>query len=427
MQQEKSKVSTEWKAGWSLVAASAIGMSFFSITIGSLGLFMEPLTKEFGWSRAFISSGPGIATVITAVLSPFIGIIIDRFGTRRLVLIGLGLTIAAIAAFGMASGAGWQWLALWVVYGAVSSSIKSTSWTAAVVGVFEKSRGLALGLVYSGMALSGIIAPPLANWLITELGWRAAYVWMALGWGGFALLLAIFFFFDVHDRAARKRKAEGVGDGAPVILDLPGLTIPQAWRSPALWRIAVSLLVIMMLTNGLALHLFPILTGAGVSRANAAWLLSLGGVAGVAGKLLTGYLLDRFRPNWIGGITLGMAAFAFALLMDGARSPATIVFALIVNGYAAGTKVQIAGLLTATYAGMKNFGTIYGVMGGLIALAGGVGPMLAGLIYGLGGNYGPFLAMGTIGCLLCGLLIVTLPRYPDWEAERQAEPVPRPA
>jgi MFS family permease len=415
----------EWRSGWTLVMASAIGMSFYSVMIGSLGLFMEPLSNEFGWSRALLSSGPGIATAVTALLSPFFGFAIDRLGTRRLVLPGLVLTICTIASFALLGGAAWQWLGLWVIYGTISTSLKSTAWTAAVLGVFKKSRGLALGLAMSGMALTGVLVPPIGNWLITEFGWRAAYVWLALGWGGAAFILCLLFFRDVHDREASRLAKAGISKAeAPATVDLPGLTLQQAWRSTVLWRLGTSILLVMLLTNGLAIHLFPILTGAGVTRTNAAWLASLGGVAGIAGKLITGALLDRFPPNWIGGITLGVTAMAFALLMDGVRSPALIVVALIVNGYAAGTKVQIAGLLTASYAGMKNFGAIYGVMGGLIALAGGVGPMLAGLVYDQTGSYGPFLAAGAVGCAVCGVLIATLPRYPSWQASEPPPPVP---
>jgi predicted MFS family arabinose efflux permease len=176
----------------------------------------------------------------------------------------------------------------------------------------------------------------------------------------------------------------------------------------------------MVLTIGLAIHLFPILTEAGVSRATAAWLTGLSGIAGIVGKLVTGVLLDRFRPNWVGGITLGAAALAFALLIDGIRSPTLIVVALLVNGYAAGTKTHITGFLTASYAGMKNFGAIYGVMSSLMALASGMGPLLAGMIYDYSGGYRLFLLAGTVGCALGGLLIISMPAYPNWERQEKA-------
>ncbi len=72
------------------------------------------------------------------------------------------------------------------------------------------------------------------------------------------------------------------------------------------------------------------------------------------------------------------------------------------------------GFPTAGYAGMKNFGAIYGVMSSLMALAAGMGPMLAGLVYDVSGDYRWFLVAGTVGCALGGLLIVSMPPYPDW-------------
>jgi predicted MFS family arabinose efflux permease len=169
------------------------------------------------------------------------------------------------------------------------------------------------------------------------------------------------------------------------------------------------------MTMGLTVHLFPILTEAGVSRGSAAWMVSLAGVAGIAGKLVTGWLLDRFRPNWVGGATLAAAALAFLLLMEGITSPALIVVAMLVNGYAGGSKTQITGFLTASYGGMKNFGKIYGVMAALMAAAAGVGPLLAGLIYDSVGGYGPFLGLGAAGCILGGILMMTMPAYPAWQ------------
>ena len=412
MDRGTSLAKQEWSVGWTLVLAASLGFSFFSILIAAVGLFMGPLGDEFGWSRTLLSAGPSIATTTTAVLGPFLGAIVDRFGTRRVVLPGLLLTIAAISAFSLANGSETQWLVLWAVFGFVSVSIKSTPWTAAVVSMFEKSRGLALGLTLAGTAVAQAIVPPLANWLIASFGWRAAFVWLALGWGGVTFIACLLFFRGRHERLSAQKGAAAAA--AAAARALPGLTIAQAWRNSVLWRIAISNFIVMVLTMGLLVHLFPILTEAGVSRTTAAWLTGLSGLAGIAGKLVTGVLLDRFRPNWVGGLTLAAAALAFALLMDGVRSPTLILFALLVNGYTAGTKTHITGYLTASYGGMRNFGAIYGVMSSLMALASGVGPLLAGRIYDTMGGYEPFLLAGAIGTAIGGLIIVTLPPYPEF-------------
>ena len=403
-----------------LVVAASMGFSFFSIMLAASGLFMEPLMREFGWSRTLLSSGPSIATTTTAILSPFFGILIDRYGSRRLVLPGLVVTMLSVAAFSRTNGSPVQWMLLWAVFGIAAVTIKSTAWTAAVLGVFNRSRGLALGLTLSGTAVAQAVVPPLGNWLIGAFGWRGAYIWLAFGWGGATLLLCLLFFFDARDRAAARRPT--AEDSTKVATDLPGLTPKQALRSSALWRVGISNFVVMVMTIGLTIHLFPILTEAGVSRAHAAWLTSLAGIAGIAGKLVTGVLLDRFRPNLIGGLTLGVAALVFLFLMDGIRSPVLIITAMLVNGYAFGTKTQITGFLTASYGGMKHFGVIYGVMATLMAFASGLGPMVAGVIYDRMGGYGPFLLAGAVGCALSGVLMITLPAYPDWQRTAR-EPV----
>ena len=405
----------EWKSSWTLVLAASMGFSFFSIMLAATGLFMEPLTREFGWSRTLLSSGPSIAVTITAVLSPFFGVLLDRYGSRRLVLPGLILTMLSIAAFSLADGSQVQWLVLWSVFGIAAVSIKSTAWTAAVLGVFERSRGLALGLTLSGTALAQATVPPLGNWLIGAFGWRGAFVWLAIGWGGITFLLCLLFFFDARDRSKAKSAVAQSVDEA----NLTGLTPKQALRDSALWRVGISNFVVMLMTIGLSIHLFPILTEAGVSRASAAWLTSLTGIAGFAGKIATGALLDRFRPNLIGGVTLGVTAVVFLLLMKDVRTPALIIVAMLVNGYAFGTKTQITGFLTASYGGMKHFGVIYGVMAALMALASGLGPMVAGFTYDHMGGYGPFLLAGAIACALSGVLMITLPAYPIWQRAAQ--------
>ncbi|GLK46838.1 MULTISPECIES: MFS transporter [Novosphingobium] len=406
----------EWKRGWPVVVAAMAGFSFFSVLISATGLFIEPLERAFGWDRATLSMGPAIATAVTALLSPFYGALIDRFGSRRLGLPGVVVTMAGTCMFAFASGSKLQWVVMWIAFGLILTSIKSTIWTTAVAGTFDKGRGLALGLAVTGPAIAQTLVPPLGNFLIESFGWRAAYVWFGLGWGGVTLLVCWLFLRDAHDR---RPKADGA-----VRAVLPGLHKREALRSRALLQVAVSSFVVMAMTIGLGIHLFPILTEAGVARSEAAWLLSLGGIAGIVGKLVTGALLDRFRPNWTGSLTMGVTAVTFVVLIRFLDSMPALIAALVINGYAAGSKTQITAFLTAGYAGMRNFGMIYGVMSALVALASGLGPWIAGKVYDTSGGYEPFLWAGAVGCVLGGGLLLALPPMPKWdqaEAESSLE------
>ncbi len=417
----KARARAEWRQYWPLVIAASLAFSFTSVMTPAAGLFMEPLGKEFGWSRTLLSSGMSITAVSTFFLSPFGGLLIDRIGTRRLALPGLALLALTIASLSMLNGSVVMWFTIWTVYAAAALATKSTVWTAAVASAFDAGRGLAMGLVLSGSAIAQGIVPPLTNWLIETQGWRMAFVWLGLGWGALALALCWFWLFDGYDASRKARAASGEApSGKSLMSDAPGLTVEQAWRSTTLWRIAISTFLIMVVTIALVVHQIPILQSIGVDRTLAATYAGIAGLFGVAGKLVTGWLLDRYAARWVGGLTLGATSLTFILLLLPDSSMAIIIAAMLINGYAAGTKLQIAGYLTSAYCGMKNFGLIFGTMASLIAAGSGLGPLMAGFLFDIYGNYDVYLWIGVVGTLISAWLIFGLPGYPDWVKDEDA-------
>ena len=418
----QARARAEWRQYWPLVIASSLAFSFTSVMTAAAGLFMEPLGKEFGWSRTLLSSSLSISAVTTFFLSPFFGLLIDRIGTRKLALPGLALMALTIASLSLLNGSVLLWFVIWTVYAAAALATKSTVWTASVASAFDAGRGLAMGLVLSGSALAQGITPPLTNFLINEFGWRMAFVWLGLGWGSLALLLCIFWLFDGYDASRKARAANPDASAAKSLLsDSPGLSVNEALRSVALWRIAISTFVIMVVTIALVVHQIPILQSIGVERTTAATYAGIAGLFGVAGKLVTGWLLDRYAARWVGGLTLAATSLTFILLLLPDRSWAIIFVAMLINGYAAGTKLQIAGYLTSAYGGMKNFGLIFGTMASLIAAGSGLGPLLAGFIFDTYGGYDPYLWFGIVGTLLSAWLIFGLGPYPEWHRREQGQ------
>jgi predicted MFS family arabinose efflux permease len=261
-----------------------------------------------------------------------------------------------------------------------------------------------------------VIVPPLGEYLISTQGWRAAYVWLGLGWGAVALILCLIWFRDGYYRGQQQRKADAAaGKPEAPILDVPGLSVREAWRDPALVRISLSTFLVMIVTIGVMVHQIPILIDLGTSRAAAAAYASIGGLAGIAGKIFTGWLLDRYPARWVGGITILAGAITFVLLLLAGQTAAVVITAMAINGYTAGAKLGIVGYLTAAYAGMRNFGTIFGVMASLIAGGSGLGPLVAGMIFDSYGNYIPFLWFGIVGTVISALLLFGLGPYPEWK------------
>ncbi len=414
MSPSSGAANQEWKVYWPLVAVSCLGLSYQSVITFAFGLFIEPLTGEFGWSRSQVSVGLSIAALMSIPMSPLLGAAIDRWGARALALPGIILTAISIMAFAAANGSTYQWLGLWLFYAVIGVGINSTVWTAAVSSVFNQARGLALGLTLSGVALAQMLAPPLAQWLIDSFSWRFAFFGLALGWGIPVFVLCYLFLYDGH--TLQKRQSNSHPTSGPAPLPLNGLSIPQAVRSMVLLRIALATLIMMVLTVAVIVHQVPILTEAGIDRQRAAMLASLTGLAGLVGKLLTGYLMDRMDAGLVCCLSMGMAAVAFVMLLLPGNSLPVIVLAMVILGYSSGCKFQICAYQTSRYAGMKNFGKIFGVMASLVGIGAGLGPFLAGLVYDLHGSYEPLLMAGIPLSLFVGALLFRLGPVPDWSA-----------
>jgi MFS family permease len=419
MQQAQTAAAGEWRKHWPLVFAAMAGFSLHPIPTYAIGIFIEPLTQAFGWSRTQITAGMTITAATMVLLSPFVGAVIDRWGTRRLAISGTILTALSIASFGLANGSAFQWLALWTGFALVSLASKQTVWTAAVSSMFLAGRGLALAVTLSGVAIAQILVPPISYWLIESYGWRVGFILLGLVWGAIVLVPVLLFLFDAHDRH-RSLAAANPQTAPPAALT--GLSTQEALRSVILWRISAATLITMLLGIGVIVHLVPILTEAGVPRQNAAFMASLAGAAGIGGKLITGWLMDRRDASIIGSVTLAVAGIGFLLLLEPFRTPALTLLAMAIIGYSTGAKLQIAAYLTSRYGGMRNFGKIFGVVSSLVAVGSGLGPILASAIRDNTGSYTPMLLVGIAGSIVSGLLIFRLGSYPDWATSAEIPP-----
>jgi len=403
----------EWRAYWPIVMACLAGISLPIIPYYTLGLFLTPLSQEFGWSRTLITAGGSMAAMLSVPVSPFLGAAIDKWGARKFIVFGLLLTGLSVASFGLANGSQVQWMGLWLIYAIVALSLKYTVWTSAIVHAFREGRSLALSVILCGPAIGTALAPPLAQILIDTYGWRTAYFSLGIGWMIPAWLLAFFFIRDVRHRQDTIRASAGPS-ASNMNAGLPGLSVPEALRSLVLWRVALATLITLLMSSVLIIHKVPILELAGVSRQNAALLASLSGIAALVGTLTTGWLMERFHPALIGAITNFIMAAALIPLLEPFRTPLTIVISMLFVGFAGGTKIQVCSFLTAAYGGVRNFGKIYGVMSAIVAFTGAIGGVFGGIVYDLTGSYTSLILFGIPVTAVSGLLLLGLGPVPDW-------------
>ena len=414
---EHRSAREEWRSHWPVVLSAMVGMSFYTVVTYSFGTFIQPIEDSFGWNRADISLGLTIFAGIATLGGPFVGALLDKVGTRLMAILGTIAASAAFAGFSLATGTLTQWYLLWVIYGITALFIKSTIWSAGISSIFTTSRGLALAAVLSGSAVGQTLAPIIANQLIAAEGWRAAYVWIGFGWGGLALVLLVLFYRGAHETSARTAVATRI----PAAI-LPGLTVREGMRDARIVRICIANVVMSIVGSGMSVHLVPLITDTGLTRATAVEIAASAGIAGLVGKFLTGWLLDRVQGSLIPFFSYAIAALGHFLLLNLFGSVSALTAGAMILGYASGAGLQVSTYLVSRYAGMRAFGALFGTIASAMMLGAAVGPVLAGAIHDATGSYDALLMTAIPVMLLSALLFVGLGAYPEFTAPAPLEP-----
>lgn len=392
----------EWRQHWTLPLAASLGNSTTVLHIYSLGSFMVPLQAAFGWGRAEISVGTTVAAGVAVVSGPAVGFLMDRWGPRVIGLLGVAIMCAVYALLGSASGTIANWLALWCLIGFGTSWVQATIWTSAVASRFDASRGLAIAVTISGSGLAAAVLPALATWMIASFGWRTGFAALALVWAIVVLPFVFMFFRGAQD----SRPVPVAGEPDPRDA-LAGLTMGEALRSPSFYKLAVAGMVFTIPVIGLLVHFVPVLQDRGLSALSAAGIAGLAGISSIAGRLGTGILLDRFRPERVAMIVFLLPIAAGFLLLLGS-GPLALSAAAIIIGFSLGSELDVIIYLASRHFGLKNFGAVFSTM--LIGLGVGsaLGPVSAGAVFDHFGSYTNFILLifplVALGSLLLGSL-----------------------
>jgi len=400
--------AAEWKYHWTVVLAACAGMAVATIISYSCSLFIDPLQKEFGWSRAQIMSGNSIAASVATVCAPFIGILVDRFGPRRIGIAAVITICCTIALFSLSGPSIWQWRLLWLPFTVGIVMVQPSVWTAAVTSLFSAGRGLALALTLCGSSLSSIVVPKLTYYLIENYGWRLAWVGLGTIWLIVALPIVWLFFTSSRDKertATRLDKPKERGPHASIWRS--GIL---TWRFPQLLFAGVCIAVVVVT---LAISLVPVLTANGINRSNAASVAGLVGVTAILGRLSVGALLDRMDGRVIAAGCVMLPILGVLMLIEFPGSILAASIAVLIIGLSLGAELDIVAYLTSRYFGREHFGFLFGTIAGFLGLATGNGPVALNAVYDATGSYIPALWAALPLCAISALLFLLLGPYPE--------------
>ena len=383
--------------GWRVVLASAVGVFFASLVVVTFPVFLKPWAAEFAWSRREVSVAFGIAAACAGLSAAPLGHLLDRFGARRIVVPCLFLYGVLFASLGRLSPPLWHLYAWFAALGVVAVGTSPVAYARAVSTWFSTRRGLALAIVVTGGALGGVLLPVATEALIRQVGWRATCV----VFGSMVALIGT----PLAMRFVRERPASAESSAA-----LDGATVGEGLRARVFWLLALVQLLGTMVQNGVLVHLSALLTDRGVPPERAALALSAMAAASVAGRMVTGLVIDRaFAPRVLLAV-LALAA-AGAWLLSGASSFGVAVAAAVLVGFGTGGEADIIPYLLSRYFGLRSFSALFGLVWLANAIGGALGPVLMGRAFDTAGSYEAMLLRLSIAVLVAAGLSLALPRY----------------
>jgi MFS family permease len=389
---------SEFRQGWPLLLASTLGSmsSLSSVVFYSLGLFIAPLQAEFDWNRTDITSSFFYTTISLALISPLLGSLIDRVGVRLLALVSMPAMAAVFLKLSQFQGTLTEFHFLYALIAVAGAGTTPISYTRAVNGAFDRRRGLALGITQAGIALAAIVLPLLLVTVISMHGWRFGFTLLAV----LTVVPWPFVLVGLKKKSLRSWRAS-----AP----LEGMLVREAIRTGIFWLFALSFSAIAAAVSALVVHLVPLLHDAGLPAGAAARAASLIGIGVLFGRILGGFLMDRFFAPRVATVTFLVAALGCLMLLVGGSGAATLAAALM--GLALGAEADMIAYITARYFGLKRYGVLYAIVYSLFLLGAATGPMLAAMSYDKTRSYTVAL-WGVLIILVVGsTAIARLPRF----------------
>src|SRR6266850_7090628 len=284
---------------WVVVGTVWVTLAIASGLYFSFPVFFVALLDEFGWSRGATAAAFSISSVAQGLLSPVVGILVDRLGPRRIMLGGAGLLGVACV---LASRIGSLW-SLYLVVGVLAATgLCAVSWVPSgtlIARWFTERRGSMLGLAFSGMGAGVLVMGPLAQWLITGYGWRAAYV--VLGVGTLVVLVPLVWL-GVREAPVVVESARGEPEPAVVPARR---AVGDALRKGAFWALFFAYLCTPLAVFSVVTHSVAFAVDHGFPRLFVAGIFGLTGLLSVVGRIAFGVAADRIGRELSATISYG--------------------------------------------------------------------------------------------------------------------------
>jgi len=414
--------------GWLIVGIAFVTMAIGVTARTAFSLLLPPLIDEFGWDRGVAAGAFSFGFLVSALLSPIAGRIMDARGPRVVIETGALLLAAGLLLAPLTERPWHLYVTLGVLVGGGANLMTYTTHSQFLPNWFLRRRGLAISVAFSGVGVGAIILLPWLQSIIDTQGWRASCWTMGV--------LTMFVVGPLN--LFVRKKPEDIGllpDGGSPIASVVGTRgtniVDPAWASiewtlaravctNRFWWIVLGYFCALIAWYAVQVHQTQYLMEIGFRPLTAAWALGFVSVVGIPGQICLGALSDRIGREWVW--TAGCAGFAicYAALIELEHSPSHALLYLMVvsQGFLGYALTSVMGPIVAEIFDGPHFGSIFGTI--TVALIGGgaAGPWMTGLIHDMTGSYKLAFAVAIACCAISAAAI--------WmAAPRKVRPVPR--
>jgi len=397
--------------GWIVVAGVFFMVAASCGSIYSFGVFFVPILKEFGWSRSVVSGIVFCFGIAYAITIPLIGIAADRFGYKWISILTMGMMGAGFILGSFASSIWQMYLFIGLLPG-IGACAAIPLPISLISHWFVKRQGLALGISSAGIGVGAAIMPLLIAYIETQAGWRMAM--LTLGTLILLTYIPIALFVMKLPQKGYVEAYEGltqVQTQKVTINRKPDTTLFQALKTKYFWSLFIIFGFTILCLGLILTHLVPYARDTGISPLTAASLLTIVGFFSIAGRLAAGFISDRCGAPKV---------LFWALLLQGIMMlwipridslGLFYTFALFF-GVAYGANLVMIPTLTANIFGVKSMGAIYGSLSVADGIGFAFGPLLAGYLFDLSGNYNSAFIFSAAGLFFALALTFVFRRNP---------------
>jgi len=397
--QHPSEVTT---SGILTTLGSTVGLALGPSVIAVLTIspYIGPIEKEFGWSRVQVSLAFTIVAYMIVLMSPLQGVLVDRFGPRRVVLASIPLFSASLAALYFTPKNLLVYYVLWGLVPVAAIGLWPLGYLQAVSRWFDRKLGLALGVANAGIGLGSLLVPIIIGPVLLQYGWRHALLVLAV------LVLVVSWpvvFFCLREPTAAEMLERLRGAKKAF-----GLSLQEARQERTFWMLNIAFFLLGLTATSLVSQQVPLLQEAGWTRPEALNLQKMFGFGLLFARVAVGFVIDHvFAPRVMMTVSIGGA---IACVLYATYPTAGYVSALLI-GFLLGAEFDVLAFLIKRYYGNLAYGKIYGVIFGVFYLGSGLG--IAGIAWFRQsfGSYNNGLFVAAAVLVASALLMVLLPAY----------------